>query len=62
MELQADRTEIARTGPPEMAEPLCAAHLRGAVRSAPLQEIAEAVVSRALAYLPVGAVHKVRGF
>ena len=50
MELQADRTEIAPTGPPEVAEPLCAAHLRCAVRCAPLQEIAE-TVSRALAYL-----------
>ena len=50
MELQADRTEIAPTGPSEVAEPLCAAHLRCAVRCAPLQEIAE-TVSRALAYL-----------
>ena len=50
MELQADRTEIAPTGPPEVAEPLCAVSLREAVRSAPLQEIAE-TVSRALAYL-----------
>ena len=56
MELQADRTETAQTGPPqvaeppEVAEPLCAAPLRGAVRSAPLQEIAE-TVSRALAHL-----------
>ena len=43
MELQADRTEIAPTGPPEVAEPLCAAHLRCAVRCAPPQEIAETV-------------------
>ena len=50
MELQADQTEIVPTGPPEMADPLCAAPLRGAVRSAPLREIAE-TVSRALAYL-----------
>ena len=50
MELQADRTEIASTRPSEMAEPLCAASLRGAVRCAPLQEIAE-TVSRALTYL-----------
>ena len=50
MELQADRTEIAPTGPSEVAEPLCAAPVRGAVRCAPLQEIAE-TVSRALAYL-----------
>ena len=50
MELQADRTEIAPTGPSEVAEPLCAAHLRCAVHHAPLQEIAE-TVSRALAYL-----------
>ena len=50
MELQADRTEIAPTGPSEVAEPLCAAPVRGDVRCAPLQEIAE-TVSRALAYL-----------
>ena len=50
MELQADRTEIARTGPPEVAAPLYTAPLRGAVRSAHLQEIAE-TVSCALAYL-----------
>ena len=50
MELQADRTEIAPTGPPEMAEHLCAAPLRGAVRSAHLQEIAE-MACCALAYL-----------
>ena len=49
-ELQPDRTEIAQTGPPEMAAPLYAAPLRGAVRSAPLQEIAE-TVSRALTCL-----------
>ena len=36
--------------PSEVAELLCAAHLRCAVRCAPLQEIAE-TVSRALAYL-----------
>ena len=50
MELQTDRTEIAPGGPSEVAEPLCAAHLRCAVHHAPLQEIAE-TVSRALAYL-----------
>ena len=50
MELLADRTKIAPTGPPEVAGPLCAAHLRCAVRCAPLQEIAE-TVSRALEYL-----------
>ena len=50
MELQADRTEITPTGPSEVAEPLCAAHLRCAVRCAPPQETAE-TVSRALAYL-----------
>ena len=50
IELQADRTEIAPTGPSEVAEPLCAESLRCAVRCAPLQEIAESV-SRALAYL-----------
>ena len=50
MELQADRTEIAPGGPSEVAEPLCAAHLRCAVHHAPLQEIAE-MMSRALAYL-----------
>ena len=50
MELQADRTEVASTGPSEVAEPLCAASLRCAVRCASLQEIAE-TVSRALAYL-----------
>ena len=50
MELLADRTEIAPTGPSEWAEPLCAEHLRAAVRLASLQEIAE-TVSRALAYL-----------
>ena len=50
MELQADRTEIAPTGPSEVAEPLCAAPVRGDVRCAPLQEIAE-TVSRALAHL-----------
>ena len=50
MELQADRTEIAPTGPSEVAEPLCAALLRCAVCCAPLQETAE-MVSRALAYL-----------
>ena len=50
MELQADRTEIAQTGPPEVAAPLYTAPLRGAVRSAPLQEIAE-TVSRALTCL-----------
>ena len=50
MELQADRTEIAPTGLSEVAKPLCAASLRGAVRSTPLQEIA-GTVSRALAYL-----------
>ena len=51
MELQADRTEIAQTGPPEVAAPLYTAPLlRGAVRSAPLQEIAK-TVSRALACL-----------
>ena len=43
MELQADRTEIAPGGPSEVAEPLCAAHLRCAVHHAPLQEIAEMV-------------------
>ena len=50
MELQADRTEIAPTGPSEWAELLCAEHLRAAVRLASLREIAE-TVSRALAYL-----------
>ena len=50
MELQADRTKIAPTGTSELAEPLCADHLRAAVRLASLQEIAE-TVSRALAYL-----------
>ena len=50
MELQTDRTEIAPGGPSEVAEPLCAAHLRCGVHHAPLQEIAE-TVSRALAYL-----------
>ena len=50
MELQTDRTEIAPGGPSEVAEPLCAAHLRCAVHHAPLQEITE-TVSRALAYL-----------
>ena len=50
MELQADRTEIAPTGPSEVAEPLCAAPVRAAARCAPLQEIAE-TVNRALAYL-----------
>ena len=50
MELLADRTEIAPTGPSEVAEPLCAAPVRGDVRCAPLQEIAETVI-RALAYL-----------
>ena len=50
MELQADRTEIAQTGPPEVAAPLYAAPLRGAVCSAPLQESAK-TVSRALACL-----------
>ena len=48
--LQADRTKIAPTGPSEVAEPLCGASLRCAVRCAPLQEVAE-TVSRALAYL-----------
>ena len=46
----ADRTEIAPTGPSEVAEPLCAAPARGDVRWAPLQEIAESVV-RATTYL-----------
>ena len=51
MELQADRTEIAQTGPPEVAAPLYTAPLcGGAGRSAPLQDIAE-TVSRALACL-----------
>ena len=50
MGLQADRTKIAPTGPSEVAEPLCAASLRCAVRCAPLQKAAE-TVSRALAYL-----------
>ena len=46
----ADRTEIAPTGPSEVAEPLCAAPARGDVRWAPLQEIAESVI-RATTYL-----------
>ena len=50
MELQADRTEIAQTGPQEVAAPLHTAPLREAVRSAPLQEIAK-TVSRAFAGL-----------
>ena len=50
MELQADRTEIAQTGHPEVAAPLYIAPLCGAERSAPLQEIAE-TVRRALACL-----------
>ena len=50
IELQTDRAEIAPGGPSEVAEPLCAAHLRCAVNHAPLQEIAE-TVSRALAHL-----------
>ena len=50
MELLADRTEIAPTGPSEWAEPLRAEHLRTAVRLASLHETAE-TVSRALAYL-----------
>ena len=49
MEL-ADRTEIAPTGPSEVAEPLCAAPVRGDMPWAPLQEIAESVI-RALEYL-----------
>ena len=50
MEPLADRTEIAPTGPSEVAKPLRAAPVRGAARCAPLQEIAE-TVNRALAYL-----------
>ena len=50
MELLADRTEIAPTGPSEVAEPLCAAPVRGDVRCAPPQEIAETVI-RGLAHL-----------
>ena len=46
----ADRTEIAPTGPSEVAEPLCAAPARGDVSWAPLQEIAESAV-RAKMYL-----------
>ena len=40
----ADRTEIAPTGPSEMAEPLCAARARRDVCAAPLEEIHESVV------------------
>ena len=46
----ADRTEIAPTGPSEVAEPLCAARARRDVSWAPHQEIHESVV-RATEYL-----------
>ena len=46
----ADRTEIAPTGPSEVAEPLCAARARRDVSCAPLEEIHESVV-RATEYL-----------
>ena len=47
MDPQADRTEIAQTGPPELTAPMYTGPTYGAERSAPLQEIAE-TVSRAL--------------
>ena len=50
VEPQADQTEIAQTGPLELTAPMYIAPMYGAERSAPLQEIAEAV-SRALACL-----------
>ena len=46
----ADRTDVAPTGPSDVAEPLCAAPARRDVSWAPLQEIAESAV-RAKMYL-----------
>ena len=50
VEPQADRTEVAQTGPLELTAPMYIAPMHGAERSAPLQGTAEAV-SRALACL-----------
>ena len=46
----ADRTDVASTGPSDVAEPLCAVPARRDVSWAPLQEIAESAV-RAKMYL-----------